>query len=250
MLFDAAVGRPLAIVDATVITAIRTAAVSGVATKLLARPEAADLAILGSGTQARTHLAAMLLARPIRRVRVWSRTPAHAARFAEAEGGRHGRVIEATGSARDAVDGADLICTTTASPEPILEGAWLGPGAHINAVGSSVPVARELDTDAVVRSRLFVDRRESALNEAGDFLFPKKEGAVSDAHIQGEIGELLLGSVAGRTSPDQITLFKSLGLAIEDLAAAHHVYTRAQSEGVGTRVPLGGRHSAGATTRD
>jgi alanine dehydrogenase len=243
LLFEGRHGRLQAIVDATAITAIRTAAVSGVATTRLARPDAGDLAILGSGTQARTHLEAMRLARPLRRVRVWSRTPAHAARFAEAEGARSGLMIEPVPSAREAVAGADLICTTTSSSDPVLLGEWLAPGAHINAVGSSVPFARELDTAAVVRSRMFVDRRESTLNEAGDFLFPKHEGAVADDHIRGELGDVLLGRVAGRTSAEEITLFKSLGLAIEDVAAAHHVYTRARSRGLGTPVALSGRHA-------
>jgi ornithine cyclodeaminase len=244
MLFETKNGRPLAIVDATSVTAIRTAAVSGVATRLLAREATGDLAILGSGTQARVHLEAMRLVRPIRRVRVWSLSPEHAAAFARREGERYGIGIETVRSAEAAVAGADIICTTTSSPEPVLQGAWIAPGAHINAVGSSVPFARELDTAAVVRSRLFVDRRESTVNEAGDFLFPKKEGAIGDDHIKGEIGELLIGAVPGRSSPDEITLFKSLGLAIEDVAAAHHIYSKALESGRGTPIVLGGgRHS-------
>ncbi|MGQ0570848.1 MAG: ornithine cyclodeaminase family protein, partial [Armatimonadota bacterium] len=247
MLFDAKNGRPLAVIDATSITAIRTAAVSGVATRLLAREDAGDLALIGSGTQARTHLEAMRLARPLRRVRVWSRHRQHAAAFAEREGRRHGVGIEAVATAQQAVAGADLICTTTSSAEPVLQGEWIAPSAHINAVGSSVPFARELDTAAVVRSRLFVDRRESTINEAGDFLFPKKEGAIGDDHIRGEIGEVLLGRLPGRSSRDEITLFKSLGLAIEDLASAHHIYTKAVEKGLGAQVELGGSR-AGAPT--
>jgi ornithine cyclodeaminase len=139
--------------------------------------------------------------------------------------------------------GADILCTTTSSPDPILLGKYLSPGCHINAVGSSVPFARELDTEAVVKSRLFVDRRESTLNEAGDFLIPKKEGAVGDSHIQGEIGEILLEKVKGRNSQEEITLFKSLGLAVEDLASANYIYKKAIAGGVGTKVELGGgRH--------
>lgn len=241
LLFEATHGRLLAVIDATAITAIRTAAVSGVATRYLARADAGDLAILGSGTQARAHLDAMHLARPLRRVRVWSRTPARAARFAEVEGARYGLAVEAVASAQDAVLGADLICTATSSAEPVLRGAWLAPGAHINAVGSSVPFARELDTAAVARSRMFVDRRESAVNEAGDFLLPKQEGAVGDEHIQGEIGDVILGRIAGRRDPDEITLFKSLGLAVEDVASAHHIYTQAHARGLGARITLGGR---------
>ena len=247
LVFETDHGRLLAIVDATAITAIRTAAVSGVATRLLARPDAGNLAILGSGTQARSHLEAMLLARRINWVRVWSRTPDHARRFAEGESRRHGVTIEAVFTAQEAVTGADLICTTTSAEEPVLMGDWIAPGTHINAVGSSVAFTRELDTAAVVRSRLFVDRRESTVNEAGDFLFPKKEGAVSDDHILGEIGSILVGEVEGRTSPEEITLFKSLGLAIEDLASAYYVYNRAKEKGMGTSVEIGGEHHASFT---
>ena len=241
MIFETKHGQPLAIMDATEITAIRTAAVSGVATKLLARAGAGDLAVIGSGTQARTHLQAMLLCRKIRRVRVWSRNPENGRRFAERESQRHNIQVELMPTVQAAVQGADIICTTTSSPDPILLGKYLSAGAHINAVGSSVPFARELDTEAVVKSRLFVDRRESTVNEAGDFLIPKKEGAVGDSHIQGEIGEILLGKVKGRKSQEEITLFKSLGLAIEDLASADHIYRKAKDKGVGTLVELGGK---------
>ena len=242
LVFETEHGCLQAIVDATAITAIRTGAVSAVATKLLARSDACDLAILGSGTQAQGHLAAMLLVRPIRRVRVWSLPLEHAQHFAQCESQRYGIEIEVTASAKEAVEGADLICTTTPAKEPVLKGEWLAPGTHINAVGSSVSFTRELDTEAVVRSRLFVDRRESTLNEAGDFLFPKKEGAIGDDHILGEIGEILVGQIEGRTSAEEITLFKSLGLAIEDLASAHYIYHKAKEKGIGTFVEIGGRH--------
>jgi ornithine cyclodeaminase len=240
LLFEAKHGQLLAIVDATSITAIRTAAVSAVATTLLARDDAGDLAILGSGAQARTHLEAMLLARPIRRVRVWSQHLENATKFAERASQRHSIKVEVMSDARAAIEGADIICTTTSATQPVLMGEWLAAGAHINAVGSSVPFTRELDTAAVVKSRLFVDRRESTLNEAGDFLFPKKEGALGDAHIQGEIGEILVGKITGRQASNDITLFKSLGLAIEDLASAQHIYTQAQAKGIGAWLPLGG----------
>lgn len=246
LLFETVHGRLLAIIDASEITALRTAATSAVATRLLANPEAGDLAILGSGVQARSHLEAMLKVRPIRRVRVWSRTAANARAFAERESARHGVTIEVMATAQEAVEGADLICTTTAAREPVLMGRWLKPGAHINAVGSSVPFARELDTEAVLRARLFVDRRESTLNEAGDFLIPKQEGALDDDHIRGEIGEVLLGVVPGRTSSEEITLFKSLGLAVEDVAAAHAIYQAALAQGAGRRVELGGSRHATA----
>jgi ornithine cyclodeaminase/alanine dehydrogenase-like protein (mu-crystallin family) len=241
LLFETQNGCPLSISDGSAVTAIRTPAVSAVATRLLARPDASDLAILGSGTQAHGHLEAMLIARPIRRVRVWSRPHDHALRFAERASSRHGIAIEVAETAQQAVAGADIICTVTAAREPVLKGEWIAPGAHINAVGSSVRDTRELDTHAVLLSRLFVDRRESALNEAGDLLFPKQEGALDDDHIVGEIGDILMGRIPGRTAPGQITLFKSLGLAVEDIAAAYHIYERARAQGLGTWVEFGER---------
>jgi ornithine cyclodeaminase len=240
MIFETEHGCPLAIVDASAITAIRTAAVSGVATRLLAREEAHDLAILGSGTQAATHLEAMLCVRPIERVRVWSRTLVNAEQFAERESKRHGIAVQPVARAVDTVEGADVICTTTSSREPVLLGDWIAPGAHINAVGSSVRTTRELDANAIARSRLFVDRRESTLNEAGDFLLARAEGAVSDDHIIGEIGDILAGRRAGRQLQEEITVFESLGLGIEDVAAAHYVYERARDQQRGASIPLGG----------
>ena len=243
LLFEAKRGQLLAIVDASEVTAIRTAAVSGVATRLLAREDADDLAILGSGTQARTHLQAMTAVRDIHRVRVWSRDPQHARAFAESQARSGGISVEVSATAKEAVEGASIICTTTSATEPVLQGRWLSPGAHVNAVGFAGPKGRELDAEAVARGRLFADRRESIQNEAGDFLLAKKEGAVGDDHVAGEIGEVLLGRVPGRTSPEEITIFESLGLAIEDLAAVNHIYRRAEETGKGTRVELGGeRH--------
>ncbi len=217
-------------------TAIRTAAASAVATRALAREEAGDLAILGSGVQARTHLDAMRAVRPLRRVRVWSRRPESARRFAEREGERTGLAVEPMPSAREAVDGADLICTVTAAREPVLLGEWILPGAHVNAAGACTPNARELDAAAVARSRLFTDRRESLLAEAGDFLLARGEGAVADDHILGEIGEVLEGKVPGRRADAEITLFKSLGIAVEDLAAGWHVYRKALAAGRGSAL--------------
>lgn len=236
LLFECEHGHMQAMVDAGSVTAIRTAAVSGVATRALARPGASDLALLGAGTQAAMHLEAMLAVRPISRVRVWNRTPERAQRFAERESELRGIEIEVAPAVREAVDGADIICTTTAARSPILEGAWLSPGAHINAVGSSTPGFRELDSAAVASARLYVDRHESALNEADDIRVPLLEGAIEEGHIRGELGDLLLGAVEGRTGEQEITLFKSLGLAIEDLAAACHVYEKARDAGVGTAV--------------
>ena len=240
LLFDAKCGRLLATIDATSITAIRTAAVSGVATRLLAREESVELAILGSGVQARMHLRAMLLCRSIARVKVFSKTPSRAELFATKASERHSIPVEAAPSCAEAVHNADIICTTTSAKEPVLRGEWLKPGTHINAIGSSVALARELDGLAVQKSRLYVDRRESALNEAGDFLLAKEEGLIGDDHIIGEVGELLIGAVTGRVSPTDITLFKSVGLAVEDLAAALHVYNKAIDSHVGTTVEFGG----------
>ncbi|MDA4129112.1 MAG: ornithine cyclodeaminase family protein [Thaumarchaeota archaeon] len=246
LLFETEHGRLLSVVDAGSITAIRTAAASGVATDTLARKDVANLTILGSGTQANSHLEAMLAVRPgIRKIRVWSRNPDHAKRFAVRESASRGVQIEIAESARSAILGSDLICTTTGAKSPILKGEWLSPGVHINAVGASTPSFRELDTDAIVKSRFFVDSRESALNEADDFRIPKQEGAIDESHIVGEIGEVLEGKVTGRTGPGEITIFKSLGIAIEDVAAAHYIYTQASSRNMGTWVEFAGeRHSS------
>ncbi len=246
LLFETKRGSLLAVMDASSITAIRTAAVSGVATRVLARADAGDLALLGTGVQALTHLEAMAQARRLRRVRAWSRHPQHVRAFAERALRLLGVRVEPAPSAREAVDGADIVCTVTSSREPVLAGEWLAPGVHVNAVGASLATARELDTPAVVRARLFVDRRESALNEAGDLLIPRREGAIDDGHIRGELGELLLGSCPGRQSESEVTVFKSLGLAVEDVAAARLIYDNAVKAGAGTRVELGGARDAGA----
>ncbi len=243
LLFEAEHGSLLAVVDASSITAVRTAAVSGVATRALAREDAGDLAILGSGVQATTHLDAMRAVRALRRVRVWSRNGDHARAYAERESRRHGLRVEVMPSAAQAVEGADLVCTTTSSREPVLRGEWLAAGAHVNAVGACFPHTRELDTAAVRRSLLYVDRRESCLSEAGDFLIPRREGALGDDHIVGELGDVLLGRVPGRGERDEVTLFKSLGIAVEDLAAVHHVWRKAQAERR-PAVDLGGHRLA------
>jgi ornithine cyclodeaminase len=246
LFFDTERGLLRAIVDATSITAIRTAAVSGLVTDLLARPDAGDLAIIGAGTQAHTHLQAMRVVRPLRRVRVYSVPAESAARFAERESRLTGLTVEVAATAEEAVAGADLICTTTTASEPVVLGAWVSPGAHINAVGAYTPATRELDSELVAGARLYADRRESLLSESGEFLIPKGEGLFGDEHIVGEIGEVLTGKAPGRTSTGEITLFKSLGIAIEDLAAAHHVYTKAKECGLGTWVEIGGRHFGSA----
>jgi ornithine cyclodeaminase/alanine dehydrogenase-like protein (mu-crystallin family) len=233
LLFEAEHGQPVALLDAAEITAIRTAAASGLATRLLARPDAGDLAILGAGEQARSHLTAMLTVRTLRRVRVWGRDREKAEAFAQAEGAKHGVTIEVSDSVRAAVIGADIICTTTKARDPLLQGEWLSSGAHLNIVGSSIATAAEIDTATVVRSRFFVDRRESAVNEGGEYRRALAAGAIKPEHILAEIGEVANGSKIGRTSPLDITLYKSLGIAPEDLASAHHVLKKARAAGVG-----------------
>ena len=236
VLFDGARGNPIAMMDASSITAIRTAAVSGVATRLLARKGARRLAILGGGAQARTHLEAMLAVHPFEHVVFWNRDQAKALQLRERARAQVDCSVSET--PLDAVRDADVVCTVTASREPILRGEWLRPGAHINAVGASLKTTRELDTEAVRRSRIYVDRRESALNEAGDILIPIQEGAITADAIMGEIGEVLTGGVGGRRDDTEITLFKSLGLAVEDLACARYLYDVAAREDTGAQVSL------------
>jgi alanine dehydrogenase len=224
LLFESTHGQLLAIVDADEITAIRTAAVSGLATKLLARDLSSTLAILGSGTQAQQHIEAMLCVRKINSIKIFSRDPLNAEKLARQITTKHNITALAVKNAKDAITNADIICTTTASPTPVVLGEWIKKGAHINAVGSCTPVTRELDTAAIVNSKLYTDKYESIYSESGDFIIPKKEGAINDDHVKGELGEVLMGTKKGRETDDEITVFKSLGLAIEDIYAANHVY--------------------------
>ncbi len=233
-LFDGETGVLRALVNASAVTAIRTAAVSGVATRALARPDSRVLAILGAGVQARSHLEAMRAALPFERVLVWSRTPAHAAGLGQLELGD----VEVAGSAEEALRDADVVVTATTSAGPIVRRAWLKEGAHVNAVGSSIPTTRELDTETMAAAALFVDRRESTVNESGDYLIALREGAIGPDHIRGEVGEVLIGAVAGRRDESELTVFKSLGLAVEDLAAAELAVGRAEAEGAGVEVDL------------
>ena len=247
LLFEKEHGRLVAILDASSITGLRTAAVTAVATRALSRPESRTLALLGAGVQAVTHLESISVVRDLSEVRVWSRSGDRARRFAERAVPNGVRIV-ACNTVESAVRGADIVCTVTSSREPVLRGEWLEPGTHVNAVGASLATSRELDSAAVAKSRFYVDRRESALNEAGDFLVPKGEGLFGDEHIIGEIGELLVDPprIAGRGSADEITLFKSLGLAIEDLASAQRIYDRAVASGAGTWFQLGGLRDAHA----
>jgi ornithine cyclodeaminase/alanine dehydrogenase-like protein (mu-crystallin family) len=236
LLFEVEHGQPVAMLDAAEITATRTAAASGLATRLLARPDASSLAILGAGEQAGSHLAAMLCVRKLTRIRVWARDSSKAAAFAQAEGARHGVTIEVAETARDAVTGADIICTVTKAREPILLGEWVEPGAHLNIVGSSVATTTEIDIPTVVKSRYFVDCRSSTITEGGDYLRALRAGAITPEHILAEIGEVANGSKVGRTSPSDVTLYKSLGIAPQDLASAHYVLQKARERGVGQMI--------------
>jgi ornithine cyclodeaminase/alanine dehydrogenase-like protein (mu-crystallin family) len=230
LLHDGETGVLEAVVNASAITEIRTAAVSAVATKLLARPTARHVAILGAGVQARAHAVAMRTVVRDAELRIWSRTPAHAEALALES---HAAVCT---TAEEALDGAEVVCTCTSSREPIVRRAWLDPGAHVNAVGSSIPTARELDADVVAASALFVDRRESTVNESGDYLGAVEEAGIGPDHIRAELGELLVGSRPGRRDDSELTVFKSLGLAVEDLAAAALCVERARERGVGAEV--------------
>jgi ornithine cyclodeaminase len=236
LLHSGETGELLAVMNASAITAIRTAAVSGLATKLLARSSSAELAIIGTGVQAKIHLEAMSVAGRFARVRVAGRTPERAQAFVAELAPSHAFRMEAARDAEHAVRDADVIVTATNSAEPVVRGAWIKPGTHINAVGSCSPVKRELDTATMAASKLFVDRRESTLNESGDYILAAKEGAIGPTHIRAELGELLIGERLGRRDADEITLFKSLGIAVEDLAAARFLYRRARETGAGARV--------------
>jgi ornithine cyclodeaminase/alanine dehydrogenase-like protein (mu-crystallin family) len=237
-LFSAETGEPLALINASAVTAIRTAAVSGVATRALARDDAGDVAIVGASVQARTHLAAMAAVRTIRRCRVVSLRPERARAFVAEMAPRVPFPLDSVATVEDAVRGADIVVTVTSAAQPVLRRAWLSPGAHVNVVGASLPDRREVDGATIAASSLFVDRRESTLREAGDYLMALAEGTIREGHIRAEIGDVLLGRHPGRTSPEEITLFKSLGLAVEDLAAAALLHRRAGEAGAGQWVDI------------
>ena len=229
LLFDGTTGETMAVINASAVTAVRTAAVSGVATRTLARKGASVVAVLGAGVQARSHVEAMRCAIQPTRIYLWARDFERAQTLARDLDG-----VTAVESCRKAVSDADVICTTTSAREPVLRREWLKPGVHVNAVGSCVPTARELDTQTMADALLVTDRRESAEHEAGDYLLARAEGA--NVAIAADLGEILAGTHAGRTRDDEITVFESLGLAIEDLAAAYYLYDRACEAATGTRV--------------
>ena len=238
LLFDSETGELLSLMDGRFITEARTAAVSAVSAKLLAREDASVLAVLGSGVQARSHLIALCRARSLKEVRVWSPTGQHRDDFARDMRAETSAGILPVNSAREAVAGADLIVLATASREPVIHNEWVGDGAHIMAVGACRPDQREMDGALVARARVFVDSRAGATAEAGDLVLAIREGAFDAQRIAGELGELAAGVIPGRASPDEVTLFKSLGMAVEDVAAAHLAYRRATERGLGRGIPL------------
>ena len=237
-LFDGETGAPTAILDASAVTEIRTAAVTAVATGLLARADARTLAVLGAGVQGRAHLTSLAGVRGFEQVRVYSPTRAHAQALA-AQATLPGAQVSAADTAEEAVRGADVVVTATNSREPVFAHAWLKPGAHVNAVGASTPQAREIDTATVAASAMFCDSRESVRHEAGEFQLAVREGAITgEEHIRAELGEVLAGSAPGRRDDGELTLFRSLGIGVEDLAAAEIAVAAAREQGLGTEVEL------------
>jgi ornithine cyclodeaminase/alanine dehydrogenase-like protein (mu-crystallin family) len=261
LLFAAATGEPLALVNASAVTEIRTAATSALATDLLARPGAAQLAIIGTGVQARAHARALAATRPLTGIRIAGRDLARTRQVAAGLAGQLGLPVSGYDAVADAVAGADIVVTATSSPHPVLQREWLSAGTHVNAVGACVPGDREIDTATMASAAIFADSRESVQNEAGDFLLAESQLAQSQLAgsqlagsqlaqsqlaesqhvgaaltIRAELGELLTGTAAGRADDDEITLFESLGLAAEDLAAATYVYKQANQQGAGTRA--------------
>ncbi len=236
-LYDGDTGEPLAVMDGAAVTSLRTGAASGAATDLLARPEAATVAILGSGAQARTQLEAVCAVRTIRQAYVFSPQREHAETFALEMSAALGLSVTATVSSTEAVREADIICAATSSKIPVFEDRDLKPGVHINGVGSYQSTMQEIPAATVLRARVVVDSRESALAEAGDLIVPIEQGRWSADRIAAELGEVVSGHKLGRTNADEITFFKSVGVAIQDLAAAVRIAENASRQRLGTSLP-------------
>lgn len=238
LVHDAQTGQVLALMDAEHLTATRTGAASGVATQALARPDAETVTLFGAGALGPGQLAAVCAVRPIRRAYVITRTGDKDADFCNRMATELGIEVHATRNTQHAVTQADIICTATNSPTPLFRGEWVRPGTHINAVGAYTRAMRELDTTTIQRSRVFVDYQPAAGTEAGDIIIPIAEGAVTKEHIVGALGEVLNGTVRGRTSPEEITVFKSVGLAMQDAVTAARLYTKAVALGLGNQIQL------------
>lgn len=235
---DGETGRPLAVMDGTSLTAIRTGAASGVATDLMSRPDAATVAVFGSGPQARTQLAAVCEVRAIRKATVYDVNGKRGAAFAEELAQQLSIEINAAESPAAALAGADIVCTATTSPTPVFADRDLAPGTHINAIGSYKPNVREIPGETVKRARVVVDHLPSAMIEAGDLILPMEQGLIAKAHIGTELGEVIAGKKTGRESPDEITFFKSVGISVQDLAAASRALANATKENLGTELEL------------
>ena len=238
MLFSAETGKIIATMDGSYITAIRTACASALATKALANPQNGVLGILGAGVQARTHMQALIRVRKIEKIKLYSPSGASAAAVKKEMESQLKCAIDVANSAEEAVRGADLVVTATTAKEPILRSAWLKPGVHINAVGSHRPDLREIDGATLARAKIIVDSRDAIMAECGDILLALKEKSIAENAIHAEIGEVLAKVKPGRTDQDEITLYKSVGIAIQDIAAANLVYRKALDKSVGTTVEI------------
>lgn len=238
VVFDPQTGAPLAIMDGVYLTAVRTAAASAVATRYLARADARVLGIIGTGVQGAAHLWAMREVRPIEQVVVFNRTRAKAEEFARAMQARHGLPVTVADTAEAAARAADILVLATSATEPVIRAAWLKPGCHINAIGTHTPTTRELDSDTVARARVVVDSREANRVECGDLLIPMQEGRIGLEHFADEVGEVAAGRKPGRRSADEWTIFKSVGIAVEDAATGALVYRQALEQGIGTEVAI------------
>ncbi len=236
LISSARTGEPLALANASALTEIRTAAVSALATSVLARPDATEVAVIGTGVQARAHIQALAACRELTGIRVAGREPGRAQRFAADVAGLVPVPVAACDTAPEALAGAGIVVTATTSAAPVVSRDWLAPGTHINAVGACVPTAREIDTATMAAAALFVDSRESAANESGDVLLAMADGAIGARDIRAELGEVIIGAAPGREDDQAITLFESLGLAVEDFAAVAHAYRKASATGAGTPV--------------
>jgi len=237
MLFEKEYGRPVALINASAITGLRTPAASAVATRVLAREDAAVLAIIGYGEQAARHVETLSLVRPITRIRVWGRDLATARAFADAHAAR-GFPVEPALTAEAAVTGADIVCTVTSAARPVLKGEWLTPGTHVNAVGASIAALQEVDLACVRRSSIWVDDMPTAMTSASDIFEPLNKGLIDPSQLMGEIGAVLNGALPGRSSAGEITLFRSLGVPAEDIELANFIYRKARAMGLGEEVSL------------
>ncbi|MBI4523451.1 MAG: ornithine cyclodeaminase family protein [Deltaproteobacteria bacterium] len=237
-LYSSETGKLLAVMDGTYITAIRTASTSAMATNALANPETPVLGVLGAGVQARAHIQALSKVRRISQIQVYDLFANAAQELKQEMGPQVGVRIEVVGSAEEAVRGADLLVTVTTAKDPIINSDWLKPGVHINAIGSHRPDLREIDPQTLKRATVYVDSREAIMAECGDILLAIREGAITEGHIAGEIGEVLAGKKAGRTRADEVTLYKAVGIAIQDVATARLVYDKAVQQRVGTNVEI------------